>query len=74
MEECYFQKVADLNFTNGSKSRKASRLIVKSQQWKHQSNMQSHFKVNNNHTRMTSFNFDQISHIFLVFPLLTLNK
>ena len=33
------------------------------------------FKVNNKDIRMTSFNlFEEISHIALVFPLLTLNK
>ena len=54
-------------------------LIVKSQQWKHQNNMWNLLKVlkvNNKNTRFTSMtssvvfinNFEQISHISLVFP------
>ena len=62
-------------------------LLVKSQQWKHQNNNWNLFKVNNKDTTTTSMasswcsslfivNFEQISHIVLVFPflILTLNE
>ena len=57
-------------------------LIVQSQQWKHKNRVWNIWKVNNKYTRMTSccsfgvfiVNFEQISHIVLIFPLLTLNK
>ena len=42
-------------------------LLVQSQQYKYQINVWNLFKVNNKVTR-------KISHIVLVFPLLTLNK
>ena len=51
------------------------------QQWRHQNNVWNLFKVINKDTRMTSWrrsdvfivNFEQISHIVMVFPLLILN-
>ena len=57
-------------------------LLVQSQKRKHQSNMWNLLKVNNKDAKTTSVmpfgvfivNFEQISHIVLVVPLLTLNK
>ena len=57
-------------------------LLVQSLQWKHQNSVWNLFKVNNKNTRMTSttlvscliINSEKISHIFLAFPWLTLNK
>ena len=57
-------------------------LLVQSQKRKHQSNMWNLFKVNNKDAKTTSVmpfgvfivNFEQISHIVLVVPLLTLHK
>ena len=49
-------------------------LPVQSQQWEHQSNVWNLFKVNNKDTRTIITDFGQISHIVLVFPLLTLNN
>ena len=51
------------------------------QQWRHQNNVWNLFKVINKDTRMTSWrrsdvfivNFEQISRIVMVFPLLILN-
>ena len=51
------------------------------QQWRHQNNVWNLFKVINKDTRMTSWrrsdvfivNFEQMSHIVMVFPLLILN-
>ena len=56
--------------------------LLKSEQWKHQNDMRNMFKVKNKDTRMRSMasfgvsivNFKQISHIVLVFSLLTLKK
>ena len=44
-------------------------LLVQSQQWKHQNNAWNLFK-----SGVFIINFEQISHIPLVFPLLNLNK
>ena len=51
-------------------------LIAQNQQWKHQDNLWNLFKVSNEDTRTTSLTgfivkFEQISHLVLVFPLLT---
>ena len=61
------------------------RLFIQTQQWKqHQDNALNLFEVSNKHTKdgrttsLISFvfiiKFEKISHIVLVFPLLTLNK
>ena len=53
-------------------------LLVQGQQWKYQNNMWNLFKFNNKDVwhRFVVFivNFEQMSHIALVFQLLTLNK
>ena len=57
-------------------------LFVHSQQWKHHNNVWNLFIVNNKDTRKTSLtlfwcgivNFEQILHIVMAFPLLTLNN
>ena len=57
------------------------RLFVQNQQWEHQTEWNL-FKVNDKYKKTTlltsffclNFNFEQILHIFLVFPLLTLSK
>ena len=56
--------------------------LVKSQSWKHQGNVWNLFKLETetserHHWRRSGvfiLNFEQILHITLVFPLLTLNK
>ena len=53
--------------------------FIQSQQYKHQSNVWNMFKVNKKYTSTSLYfyiivNFEHISHIVLVFPLLTLNK
>ena len=52
-------------------------LLVQSQQWKHQYNVRNLFKDTKlrqrRHLGVAIVNFEQISHIVLVFLLLTLN-
>ena len=71
-----FRKLTD--FTVRSSDSPSRHLLVQSQQWKHQSNVWSLFNFNNKDTRTTSMtyliNFEQISHIVLVFPFFPLIK
>ena len=46
----------------------------KSTQWKQQNNVWNRFKVQWRRSGVSVVNFEQTSHIFLVFSLLTLNK
>ena len=59
-------------------SRPSRHLLISSQQWKQQNNARNIFKDNNKDTRTTTgvfvVNVEDVLHIALLFPLLTLNK